>query len=104
MSKSGQSRHFDRAPLASGLPQLDILRVIRHVRKVPHSDMDRCRAESLVVISPARRNPARNPRQAFISKPSLVRAWLTQWSDDLKGRLKQEGYPHALVGARQLPG
>jgi hypothetical protein len=32
----GQSRHFDRAPLTSGLPQLaDILRVIRHVSKVP---------------------------------------------------------------------
>jgi hypothetical protein len=31
----GQSRHFDRAPLTSGLPQLaDILRVIRHVSKV----------------------------------------------------------------------
>ena len=31
-----QSRHFDRAPLTSGLPRLaDILRVIRHVSKVP---------------------------------------------------------------------
>jgi hypothetical protein len=35
----GQSRHFDRAPLASGLPQLaDILRGIRHVSNVPLTD------------------------------------------------------------------
>ena len=32
----GQSRHFDRTPLTSGLPRLaDILRVSRHVSKVP---------------------------------------------------------------------
>jgi len=32
----GQLRHFDRAPLTSGLPQLaDILRVNRHVLNVP---------------------------------------------------------------------
>jgi hypothetical protein len=36
MSLNGQSRHFDRAPLTSGLPRLaDILTVIRHVSKVP---------------------------------------------------------------------
>src|SRR5260221_8106498 len=36
MSQLGQSRHFDRALLTSGLPRLaDILRVIRHVSKVP---------------------------------------------------------------------
>jgi hypothetical protein len=35
----GQSRHFDRAPLTSGLPRLaDILRVIRHVSNVPIGD------------------------------------------------------------------
>jgi hypothetical protein len=37
----GQSRHFDRAPLTSGFPQLaDILRVIRHVSKVPTASFD----------------------------------------------------------------
>jgi hypothetical protein len=36
MALNGHSRHFDRAPLTSGLLQLaDILRVIRHVSKVP---------------------------------------------------------------------
>jgi hypothetical protein len=36
MSESGQSRHFERAPITSGLPPTaDILRVIRHVAKVP---------------------------------------------------------------------
>ena len=35
-SHLGQSRHFARAPLTSGLPRLaDIPRVSRHVRKVP---------------------------------------------------------------------
>jgi hypothetical protein len=39
-SAEGHSRHFDRAPLTSGLPQLaDILRVIRHVSKVPTAVM-----------------------------------------------------------------
>jgi len=39
MSASGQSRHFDSAPVTSGLRQLaDILRVIRHVSKVPIPD------------------------------------------------------------------
>jgi hypothetical protein len=39
MSVRGQSRHFARAPLTSGLPQLaDILRVIWHVAKVPQPD------------------------------------------------------------------
>src|ERR1700694_5204208 len=38
----GQSRHFDRAPLTSGLPRLaDILRVIRHVSKVPSQTFER---------------------------------------------------------------
>jgi hypothetical protein len=38
-SAQGQSRHFHRAPLTSGLPQLaDILRGIRHVSKVPIAD------------------------------------------------------------------
>jgi hypothetical protein len=31
----GQSRHFDRAPLTSGTQLADILRLIRHVSKVP---------------------------------------------------------------------
>jgi hypothetical protein len=36
----GQPRHVDRARLTSGLPRLaDILRVIRHVSKVPLSDI-----------------------------------------------------------------
>jgi hypothetical protein len=36
----GQSRHFDREPLTSGLPRLaDILRVIRHVSKVPKAEV-----------------------------------------------------------------
>jgi hypothetical protein len=35
MSVLGQSRHFDRVPLTSGLPRLaDILEVIRHVSNV----------------------------------------------------------------------
>jgi hypothetical protein len=39
MSDWGQSRYFDRAPLTSGLARLaDILRVIRHVSKVPLPD------------------------------------------------------------------
>src|SRR6202043_4252656 len=42
MSESVQSRHFDRTPLTSGLPQLpDILRVERHVSKVPGTDQQR---------------------------------------------------------------
>jgi hypothetical protein len=42
MSLVGQSRHFARAPLTSGLPRLaDILRVIRHVSKVPTCDIER---------------------------------------------------------------
>jgi hypothetical protein len=40
MSGMGQSRHFDCAPLTSGLPQLaDILSGIRHVSKVPTCDI-----------------------------------------------------------------
>jgi hypothetical protein len=40
MSQLGQSRHFDRAPLTSGLPRLaDILGVVRHVSKVPEADL-----------------------------------------------------------------
>jgi hypothetical protein len=36
----GQSRHFDRAPFTSGLSRLaDILRVIRHVAKVPKPEV-----------------------------------------------------------------
>src|SRR5712691_1788201 len=36
MSVLGQSRHFDLAPVTSGLPRLaDISRVSRHVSKVP---------------------------------------------------------------------
>jgi hypothetical protein len=39
-SVPGQSRHFNRAPLTSGLPRLaDILRVIRCVSKVPIPDV-----------------------------------------------------------------
>src|ERR1700726_4884920 len=46
----GQSRHFDRAPLTSALPRLaDILRVNRHVSKVPQAD----ELHSLVDISSA---------------------------------------------------
>ena len=40
MSGWGQSRHFDRVPLTTGLPQLaEILRVIRHVSKVPTAEV-----------------------------------------------------------------
>jgi hypothetical protein len=40
MSHMGQSRHFDRAPLTSGLPRLaDNLRVILHVSKVPTTEV-----------------------------------------------------------------
>jgi hypothetical protein len=36
----GQSRHFDRTPLTSGLPRLaDILWVSRHVSKVPKPEV-----------------------------------------------------------------
>jgi hypothetical protein len=39
MSAGGQSRHFDRALATSGLPRLaDILKVGRHVSKVPPAD------------------------------------------------------------------
>jgi hypothetical protein len=38
-SASGQSRHFDLAPVTSGLPRsTDIFRYRRHVSKVPTSD------------------------------------------------------------------
>jgi hypothetical protein len=40
MSQLGQSRHFDRAPLASALPPTpDILSARRHVSKVPKGDI-----------------------------------------------------------------
>jgi hypothetical protein len=40
MSVQGQSRRFDRAPLTSGLPPFaDILKGIRHVSKVPSTDL-----------------------------------------------------------------
>jgi hypothetical protein len=40
MSASGQSRRVGYGPTTSGLPRLaDILRVGRHVSKVPDSDM-----------------------------------------------------------------
>ena len=36
----GQSRHFDRAPLACGFPRIaEILRVSRHVSMVPRGDI-----------------------------------------------------------------
>jgi hypothetical protein len=39
--RDGQSRHFDSAPLTSGLPRLaDILRDRRYVSNVPFSDFD----------------------------------------------------------------
>jgi len=41
MTGLGQSRHFDRVPLTSGHPRLaDILMVIRHVSKVPITEME----------------------------------------------------------------
>ena len=41
MTVVGQSHHFDRAPLTSGLPRFaDILRVIWHVSKVPITAVD----------------------------------------------------------------
>jgi hypothetical protein len=40
MSAPGQTRQFDRAPMTSGLPQqADLLRVRRHVSKVPTPDI-----------------------------------------------------------------
>jgi hypothetical protein len=40
MSEMGHSRRIDRAPFTSGLPRLaDILRVGRHVSKVPKADI-----------------------------------------------------------------
>ncbi len=40
VSAMGQSRHFDRAQLTSGLSRLaDFLKVIRHVSKVPETDI-----------------------------------------------------------------
>src|SRR4051812_5738573 len=39
MSQLGQTRHFDRAPITSGLlQQADLLRVRRHVSNVPIAD------------------------------------------------------------------
>ena len=39
MSAAGQTRHFDCAPTTSGLPQrTDILRLRRHVSKVPKAE------------------------------------------------------------------
>jgi hypothetical protein len=41
-SEMGQSRHFDRAPLTSGLPRsTDIVSTGRHVSKVPTGDIAR---------------------------------------------------------------
>jgi hypothetical protein len=46
MSPSGQSRHFDRAPLTSDLARLaDILGFIRHVAKVPTADVRKSSSE-----------------------------------------------------------
>jgi hypothetical protein len=40
MSELGHSRRIDRAPFTSGLPRLaDILRVSRHVSKVPATEV-----------------------------------------------------------------
>jgi hypothetical protein len=40
MSEMGQSRHFGRAPITSGLPQqADVFGVRRHVSKVPKTDL-----------------------------------------------------------------
>jgi hypothetical protein len=40
MSGSGPSRHFDRAPITSGLPRLaDIFRDRRHVSRVPATEV-----------------------------------------------------------------
>jgi hypothetical protein len=40
MSELGQSRHFDRAPIASGLPlRTDIGSIGRHVSKVPNPEV-----------------------------------------------------------------
>ena len=40
MSQMGQKRHCGRAPTTSGLPRsADILRVSRHVSKVPQADI-----------------------------------------------------------------
>src|ERR1700730_3104506 len=42
----GQSRHFDHAPVTSGLPRkTDILSVRQHVSKVPIADETTCRDE-----------------------------------------------------------
>ena len=50
MSLVGQSRHFDRALATSGLPRLsDILRVGRHVSKVPLPDS--CIAAKRAVVT-----------------------------------------------------
>jgi hypothetical protein len=39
-SVQGQSRHFNCAPTSSGLARLaDIIRIIRHVSKVPNSGL-----------------------------------------------------------------
>ena len=40
MSGPGQTRHFDRAPITSGLlQQADLLKVRRHVSNVPISEV-----------------------------------------------------------------
>jgi hypothetical protein len=40
MTAPGQSRHFDRSPLTSGLPpETDILKAGRHVSKVPTTEL-----------------------------------------------------------------
>jgi hypothetical protein len=40
MSELGQSRHFDRSPVTSGLPlRTDIGGIGRHVSKVPTTDI-----------------------------------------------------------------
>jgi hypothetical protein len=41
MSELGQTRHFDRAPITSGLPlTADLVRPVRLVRFVPTGDID----------------------------------------------------------------
>src|SRR5436190_15817460 len=54
MSELGQSRHFDHAPVTSGLPRLsDILSMRRHVSKVPKPEVDVHSITSSAVASSA---------------------------------------------------
>jgi hypothetical protein len=66
MSLMGQTRHFDGAPLTSGLPQLaDILWGSRHVSKVPMNET--ARAVGRCGVGRGRANNGWSDRASYVT-------------------------------------